>query len=122
MARDLNLPLEIRMCPIVREPDGLAMSSRNRYLDGAQRQQALGLFKSLERARQLVAGGARETAPIVETMRSLLADAGISQIDYVAIADAESLEPVMHLESTAVALIAAHVGTTRLIDNCLLQL
>lgn len=121
MARDLNVPVEIRICPIVREPDGLAMSSRNRYLNGVERQQALGLSKSLERARQQVAGGAREMAAVIETMRHTLAEAGITNIDYLAIADPETLEPITHLDSTAVALIAAYVGATRLIDNCLLK-
>jgi pantoate--beta-alanine ligase len=121
MARDLNVSVDIRRCPIVREPDGLAMSSRNRYLNNVERQRALGLFHALQTVEQQVADGVRDTRGMVEAMQKTLTDAEISRIDYVTIADAETLEPIQRLDREAVALIAAFVGKTRLIDNCLLN-
>ena len=117
MARDLNLPIEIVPCPTVREPDGLALSSRNRYLSPAERQQALALSRALERAEQLVAGGERDGKAIQSAMRGVLTAAGIERIDYVAIADPETLAEKQTLDGPAIALIAAFVGATRLIDN-----
>jgi pantoate--beta-alanine ligase len=121
MAADLALPIEIVACPIVREADGLAMSSRNRYLSPAERQQALGLSRALDRAEQLVAGGEKDTAKISSEMLSVLTAAGIERIDYAAIADAETLAEKAIVDGNTVALIAAHVGATRLIDNRLLH-
>jgi pantoate--beta-alanine ligase len=118
MARDLEVPTEIRMCPIVRESDGLAMSSRNRYLTENERRQSLALWHSLELAKRRFARGERDGDVVGQEMRKLLADAGIKRIDYVALADPETLEPVRDLEASTMALIAAHVGDTRLIDNC----
>lgn len=120
MARDLNLPIEIVPCPTVRESDGLALSSRNRYLPPAERQQALALSRALGRAAQLVAGGERASATILAEMRQTLTAAGIERIDYVAIADPETLAERQTLDGPAIALIAAFVGATRLIDNRLL--
>jgi pantoate--beta-alanine ligase len=117
MAIDLDLPLEIVSCPTVREADGLAMSSRNRYLSPAERQQALALSRSLERADELVAGGERSAAAIVAAVRRILVEAGISRIDYVAIAETETLAEKSIVDGPVVVLIAAHVGATRLIDN-----
>jgi pantoate--beta-alanine ligase len=121
MARDLNLPVEVRRCPIVREPDGLAMSSRNRYLDNAERKRALALFHALQTVERQVADGVRDTGEMIEAMKRTLTDAEISRIDYVTIADAQTLEPIPCLDREGVALIAAFVGNTRLIDNCLLK-
>jgi pantoate--beta-alanine ligase len=121
MVEDLAMPIEIVACPTVREADGLAMSSRNRYLSPAERQQALALSRALERGQQLVSGGRREAAAIVAEMRGLLADAGISRIDYVAIADPEMLAERQTINAPSVALIAAFVGSTRLIDNRMLN-
>jgi pantoate--beta-alanine ligase len=118
MARDLDLPTEIRVCPIIRETDGLAMSSRNRYLTDGERQQSLLLWRSLKLATDLFAGGERDGDVVGERMRKLLEDGGITRIDYVALADPETLEPVRELKASTMALIAAHVGDTRLIDNC----
>jgi pantoate--beta-alanine ligase len=117
MVEDLNVPIEIVACPIVREPDGLAMSSRNRYLSPAERQQALGLSRAIARAEQLIAAGERDGAAIVAQMRTVLGEAGVSQIDYVALADPQTLADKPVVDGPMVALIAAHVGTTRLIDN-----
>lgn len=120
MVTDLNLPIEVRRCPIIREPDGLAMSSRNRYLDSVQRAQAVSLSQGLQEAIILYDQGERLvdqlTAPIYRTLQSV----GIERIDYITVADAHSLEPLTILDRPAVILIAAYVGDTRLIDNCLL--
>src|SRR5262245_32281731 len=121
MVDDLALPIEVVACPTVREADGLAISSRNRYLSPAERQQALALSRALERAQQLVSGGRRETMSIVADMRSLLGEAGITRIDYVAIADPETLAERQKIDAPSVALIAAFVGRTRLIDNRMLS-
>jgi pantoate--beta-alanine ligase len=117
MVQDLALPIEIVACPIVRESDGLAMSSRNRYLSPAERTQALALSRALDRAAQLVATGERDAAAIVSQMQQVLAAAGITQIDYVIVADPETLIEKQVLDGPSVALIAAFVGRTRLIDN-----
>jgi len=121
MVRDLAVPVEIVPCPIVREADGLAMSSRNRYLSPHQRQQARALSRALDAAERLVKSGERDARRIVGQMRDALAGAGMERIDYVVLADPESLVEKSSLDGPAVALIAAHVGNTRLIDNRLLN-
>jgi len=121
MATDLNLPLSIRVCPIVREADGLAMSSRNRYLDPDERRRAAALFQSLTQAADMVARGETSATRIVEAMRQTLQAADPAQIDYIAIADPETLEPVQTIRGRAVALLAVRIGKTRLIDNMILE-
>lgn len=120
LVADLNLPIEIVVCPIIREPDALAMSSRNRYLSPAERAQALALSQSLRRATELVAAGERDAARIKAEMSESLANAGIERVEYIAIANPDTLAEVSQIATPAVALIAAFVGTTRLIDNQLL--
>jgi pantoate--beta-alanine ligase len=117
MVQDLNVPTEIRVCPTVREPDGLAMSSRNRYLSASERQQAVAISRALRLAEQMAAGGQRQAVKLVEAIHQVLAEAQIRRIDYVAVVDPETLEPVPELTRPAVVLIAARVGSTRLIDN-----
>lgn len=117
MARDLDLPLKISVCPIVREPDGLAMSSRNRYLSAAERQQALALSAALRSATDAFITGERSAPDLAATMQDVLQTAGIERIDYATVVDADTLEEVDQIEQPAVALIAGYVGTTRLIDN-----
>jgi pantoate--beta-alanine ligase len=121
MVRDLNLPVEIVVCPIVREPDGLAMSSRNAYLDAEQRKQALVLHRSLRRARQLVAAGERSAARLAAAGREEIAAEGSVRLDYFEIVDPETLDPVSDVAQGALVAVAAFVGTTRLIDNILLE-
>ena len=121
MVEDLALPIEVVACPTVREADGLAMSSRNRYLSPAERQQSLALSRALERAQKFVSAGRRDATAIVAEMRGVLADVGISRIDYVAIADPETLAERQTIDGPSVALIAAFVGSTRLIDNRMLN-
>jgi pantoate--beta-alanine ligase len=120
LVADLSVPIEIRVCPTVREPDGLALSSRNAYLSASERRQALALSQSLFAAEELVAGGERRAKAVLEHMKHILGAAGIERIDYVAIADRETLADVSDLSRPAVALVAAHVGKTRLIDNLLI--
>jgi pantoate--beta-alanine ligase len=121
MVEDLNVPVEIRICPIVREPDGLAMSSRNARLSPAARCRALVLWKSLELARQLVEQGERDAASIVQRMQETILTAEDARIDYIALTDPQTLEPVTRLSGAALAALAVTIENTRLIDNCLLQ-
>jgi pantoate--beta-alanine ligase len=120
MVLDLGMPIEIVSCPTVREADGLAMSSRNRYLSPEQRQQAVALSRALARAAQLVQSGERNGDAIRQAMRNILHAGGIERIDYVSLADRETLAELPEVAGPAVALIAAFIGDTRLIDNRLL--
>ncbi len=121
MVADLDLPIEIRVCPIIREPDGLAMSSRNACLSPDARQQALVLWKSLCLAGELVEQGECDTRIIAERMRQTIAMAKDARIDYVALVDPDTLEPVDRVEGRTLAAVAVHIENTRLIDNCLLK-
>lgn len=120
MVADLNLPVQVVVCSIVREPDGLAMSSRNRYLSPSERQQALALARALNLVQERFSRGERDAALLKSQMQETLEAAGIERVDYATISDAQTLAEVTQIEAPAVALIAAFVGTTRLIDNCLL--
>jgi pantoate--beta-alanine ligase len=120
MTLDLNVPMQIEVCPIVREADGLAMSSRNRYLTAAERQQALAISRGLRLADQQVRDGIRDTEAIRERMRVELTEAGIERIDYIAVVEPNTLIETPETRPPVMALIAAYVGHTRLIDNCLL--
>lgn len=121
MAADLNVPTEIHVCPIVREADGLAMSSRNAYLGFEARAQAAVLSKSLRLAEELVEGGQRQAAKIVEQMRTVIATADKAKIEYIALADPETMQAVDEIRGPTLAALAVTVENTRLIDNCLLQ-
>ena len=116
LCRDLNLPVKIRACPTVREPDGLAMSSRNRYLIPDERQRAVSLFQALELARKRLLAGERNIAAVREAMLAHLQQAG-ADVDYATIADPETLDELTEPQGEMVALIAARIGATRLIDN-----
>jgi pantoate--beta-alanine ligase len=120
MVRDLNLPVEIVVCPIVREPDGLAMSSRNAYLSPRERKSALVLHRSLTRLRNRFDQGERNAANLIEAGRQVLAQEPAVRVDYLEIVDPATLDPVQELRSTTLVAIAAFVGNTRLIDNILL--
>jgi pantoate--beta-alanine ligase len=117
MVEDLDVPIRVVVCPTVREPDGLAMSSRNRYLNPTEREQALAVSRSLARAAQLVSSGEHCAAVIRREMTSILASAAIQRIDYVALVDPVSLADVDEVQEGTMALVAAFVGGTRLIDN-----
>jgi pantoate--beta-alanine ligase len=120
MVADLNLPVEVVVCPIIREPDGLAMSSRNRYLSPSERERALALSRALNLVQEQVSRGVQDAIALKGQMQEVLEGAGIERVDYATIADPETLAEMTQLDGPAVALIAAFVGTTRLIDNCLL--
>ena len=117
MVRDLNLPIQIRCCPTVRDSDGLALSSRNQILSTSQRTQARVIPHSLNHAQQLVSSGERDANAIKTAMQKILSTHGISKIDYIAIADSKTLEEVTQIEDATIVLIAAYIGQTRLIDN-----
>lgn len=116
MVRDLDMPVEVVGLPTVREADGLAMSSRNRYLSPAERVRALVLSRSLQAARARFEAGERDAAALVAEVRSGL-QAAVDRIDYVELRDAETLRPLDAVEQPAVIAVAAHLGPTRLIDN-----
>ncbi|HZU09631.1 MAG TPA: pantoate--beta-alanine ligase, partial [Pseudacidobacterium sp.] len=120
MVRDLNFPVQLVVCPIVREPDGLAMSSRNRYLSPEERRQALVLSRSLKRIEDLAAQGERSSQKLTAAAREVLAEGPSVRIDYVAIVDPDTLEDVPEVRHSALAAVAAFVGNTRLIDNTIL--
>ncbi len=120
MVRDLNVPCEIKMCPTIRDPDGLAMSSRNRYLTAAERQIALSLSQTLLAAERMIREGERDGSRVSDWMREQLLSAGVGQVDYALVADPDTLEPIQAIELPAVLLMAAKVGTTRLLDNFLI--
>lgn len=120
MVRDLNFSVEIAACPIVREADGLAMSSRNAYLDPQQRKQALVLHRSLMSVKKLWEGGERDGAKLAAAGREEIAAEKSVRIDYLEIVDAGNLDPVENAAKGALVAVAAFVGTTRLIDNILL--
>jgi len=121
MVRDLHLDSEIVVCPIVREPDGLAMSSRNAYLNPAERRAATILFRALDTARASILRGERDALRIVSLMRETLRTEPLASQDYVELVDEDTLEPVTRLRGKCLALLAASVGSTRLIDNLLIE-
>jgi pantoate--beta-alanine ligase len=120
MVRDLDMPIEIVVTPTVREPDGLAMSSRNSYLDGPARQRALALSGALRAVQSAHASGERSASRLEEIARAHLTERGISEVDYVAVADPNTLEPLAHADVGTIVALAARVGRTRLIDNVIL--
>lgn len=117
MVRDLDFPVEILAGPTLREPDGLAMSSRNQYLSPDERREALVLRRALDRAEALHAGGEREAGRLRAAMMEILAGAPHAKVDYIELVDDVTLEPVEHLEGPVLVALAVFVGTTRLIDN-----
>jgi len=121
MADDLALDVEIVSCPIVREPDGVAMSSRNAYLSAAERKAATALYRALDAARQAISAGEQDAFRLSETMRRVLASEPLASTDYAEIVDADSFESVTRLRGTCLAILAARVGSTRLIDNMLIE-
>ena len=117
MVADLNMDLEIVPCATVREPDGLAMSSRNKYLSPEERQQATCLREALSRAQELAAGGERRAAALIEAMTDVIQARPAAKIDYVEIVHPDTLERVDTIEGRAAAVLAVFVGQARLIDN-----
>jgi pantoate--beta-alanine ligase len=121
MVRDLNLETEIVVCPIVREPDGLAMSSRNAYLSGEDRKAATVLSRALRAAETELAAGVRDSLELQRAMRKVLAAEPSARVDYVEIVNAETFEPVVRVSRRSYAVLAVHVGKARLIDNLLIE-
>ncbi|MGE5197577.1 MAG: pantoate--beta-alanine ligase [Deltaproteobacteria bacterium] len=121
VARDLNMPVGIKVLPIVREKDGLAMSSRNRYLSAAQRKDALVLHESLNKAKAMLRQGVGDSGAIVKKIKTFLAKTGSARIDYVAIVDPGDLKPVTKIKDKALLALAVWIGKTRLIDNAVLK-
>ena len=121
MVRDLNFPVEIVVCPIVREPDGLAMSSRNAYLHPQQRDSALVLYRSLSRVQAMFKAGEREISRLLSAGKEMFVQEPSMRLDYLEIVDPENLEPVSELSKPVLVAVAAFVGSTRLIDNVVLM-
>lgn len=120
MVRDLNFPLQMVVCPIVREADGLAMSSRNRYLSPKERQQALILSRALNKVKEAAAIGETSAQKLITTARSVFAEEPEIRIDYIAVVNPDTLEDIADTRNGALIAVAAFVGATRLIDNLLL--
>jgi len=121
MVEDLNMDTEIRVMPIVREEDGLAMSSRNAYLSGEERKKASNIFRSLKQAEGLIAAGESSADKVKEEMKKILGEAGGLRIDYLEIVDADDLGPVKTIGENTLIAVAAFIGKTRLIDNVLIR-
>ncbi len=121
MVRDLNFAVEIVACPIVREPDGLAMSSRNAYLDREERSRALVLQRSLQNTRQRFQAGERIAANLIWAAKEVIRREPQVALDYFEIVDPETLDPVEQVSQRTLVAVAAYVGSTRLIDNVVLE-
>ena len=120
LVRDFNFPVEIVACPIVREPDGLAMSSRNAYLNREERGRALLLQRSLQQAQREFEAGERIAAKLISVGREVFANEPQVRLDYFEIVDPDSLDPVDRITQKTLVAVAAYVGSTRLIDNLVL--
>lgn len=122
MLRDLNFGIELIVCPIAREVDGLAMSSRNAYLTQTERAQAPVLFNSLKLAENLILNGERDATVVIQRLKDVIAKNSNAVVDYVSIADATTLEELAECRGTMLVSLAARFGNTRLIDNITLEL
>ncbi|MDP9262701.1 MAG: pantoate--beta-alanine ligase [Acidobacteriota bacterium] len=120
MVRDLDLPIEIVVCPIVREADGLAMSSRNAYLNAEQRRSATVLHRALRKVEELAEKGERTSSKLIDAAQRVFREEPAVKVDYVEIVDNETLDPVADVSRGALVAVAAFVGATRLIDNIVL--
>jgi pantoate--beta-alanine ligase len=121
MVADLNMPLEIIVCPTVRQADGLAVSSRNQYLTGQQKKDATYIYKSLEECRKLIKSGITNSKIIIAKMRKVLNQVPSIKIEYISIVDAETLRDIDRVTGKVLAAVAVKIGSTRLIDNILLD-
>ncbi len=121
MVEDLNMDIEIVGCPIVREPDGLAMSSRNKYLSAQERREALAIKQALDRAEDLHRKGETGAGTLVQEARKILALYPGIRTDYVSLCDARTLDEIQEVQDESVMAVAAFVGKTRLIDNCVFE-
>ena len=121
MVRDLNMPLEIIGCPIIREEDGLAKSSRNTYLSAEERQAALCLSRGLNQGKAAIEAGETDAAKVKAIITAEIEAEPLSRIDYVEIVDWNNLEPVASTEGSILTAIAVYIGKTRLIDNFIIE-
>ena len=121
MVKDLNMPLEIISCPTIRESDGLAISSRNKYLSPKEREIATCLYKSLCRCRDMIASGIKDSQQIIKEMKEILEISPIVSLDYISLVDTESLEDLQIVTSEVLVAVAARVGSARLIDNMIIK-
>ena len=121
LVKDLNFEIKIIMAPTVREPDGLAMSSRNRYLSEQEREDATVLYRALQRAKNIVESGERRTNRIIATMEKMISEKATAQIDYIAAVDSQQLEPLKQLSGEVLIALAVKFGRARLIDNIILS-
>ncbi|MCM1505677.1 MAG: pantoate--beta-alanine ligase [Ruminococcus flavefaciens] len=117
MVDDLNMDIEIIGCPIIRENDGLAKSSRNTYLSEEERQSALVLSRSLEKGKEIIKSGVTDCGKIIEEIKSVIDSEPLARIDYVKIVDAETIQQIEKLDRPALCAMAVYIGKTRLIDN-----
>jgi pantoate--beta-alanine ligase len=121
MARDLNLDTEIVVCPIIREPDGLALSSRNAYLNAEERSAATVLHRALEAAKAELANGTRDSLHLQAVLRKVLEAEPLAAVDYTEIVDADAFEPFTRIARPCYVLLAVFIGKTRLIDNLYIE-
>jgi len=121
MVADLNMPLKIVVCPTIREQNGLAVSSRNQYLSERQRKDATLIYKSLQKCKELIRDGTTDTPKIIGEMRKILQQEPSIEIEYISIVNAETLQNLEQAKGRVLAAIAAKIGSTRLIDNILID-
>jgi len=121
MVRDLNLNTQIVVCPIVRESDGLALSSRNAYLNPDERRAAVVLHRALEAARAELVRGTRDSLQLQNAMGAVFEKEPLARLDYAEVVSADNFEPAVHVSRASFVLVAAHLGKTRLIDNMLVE-
>lgn len=121
MVRDLNLPIQIVVCPIVRDADGLALSSRNAYLSPEDRQAALSLVETLRKTAEMIRQGDLDGRAIMADMTQSLIEGGVTETDYAVVVDTDNLELMETVTLPAALLVAARVGETRLIDNMIIE-
>ena len=121
MVKDLSLPIAIEVLPIVREHDGLALSSRNKYLSKSQRQDAVVLYRALQLAKTVLKKKKYNSKMIISQMRNLIKKTKSAKIDYVAIVNPRTLESIKIIQTEALILLAVYIGKTRLIDNMIIR-
>ncbi len=121
MVADLNMPLEVVVCPTVRESNGLAVSSRNKYLSDQQKKDAANIYKALQKCRWMIDTGVKDALEIITEMRKILQQVPSMEIEYISIVDADTLQDIDHIAGKVLAAIAVRIGRARLIDNILLD-
>jgi len=121
MVRDLDLSVQIVVCPIVREPDGLALSSRNAYLNAEERRAAIILNRALQTAREKLAAGTRDSLELQNAIRAVFEKEPLARLDYAEVVSADNFEPATRISRTSYVLVAAYLGKTRLLDNMLVE-